>query len=683
MELFNLLAKLTLDTNDFDKDLDQAERDLEAMDVSDPKLGLDNDEFNDNIEESQGLGDTFGTEMTNVFNKIKTALIVTGIVGAIAGIVNGLKEAINMTAETADGIDKGSKKLGISRQAYQEWDHALRQSGASIQDVKKGIINFQAAIKAADPATPFADAEDQVDGLADKTAGLSQDAYEALRDLGLLSRLQAGEFKNAEQLMNESLLALAGYEGSTDDRGILVRKLFGKGGDELNAMLDEGVDGVKALLSEASDLGLIMSDDEINNAVAYGDAVANLNAELDAIRQAFVADIIPVLTDATKWLTEFLTQLNPRLQTNSIFAIFEEINTKTVLASAKVDEATVTAKKLIEDLQAMGDYWSLDEEGRMTWDALAAKALKLFPKLSNYIDTDGKKIDGNTEAIERNIDAWARLEKQRILASAMQEKEEAVAVQLTKAYEKGAEARAKEAEAVGKQATLKSKLNAILGSDQTKYGQMQSEFMDRFGTGFINDTNFAEAVAWMNKNYRPYMAEVGAVTPFEEWSKVNNEAESLRSEAEKLKETALQAQESLADQQRYLMEEMGFTQQEIANTEGKVDEYIKKLNGIPRNVVTRFDVESDDWHPRAIGGTIPYDNYPTLLHRGERVLTATEVRRGDGGGADYSAMEDRIVAAINKGMQNATVRTYLNGKDITDDVNRRNMEGIKGRRFAT
>ena len=673
MELFNLLAKLTLDTNDFDKDLDQAERDLEAMDVSDPKLGLDNDEFNDNIEESQGLGDTFGTEMTNVFNKIKTALTVTGIVGAIAGIVNGLKEAINMTAETADGIDKGSKKLGISRQAYQEWDHALRQSGASIQDVKKGIINFQAAIKAADPATPFADAEDQVDGLADKTAGLSQDAYEALRDLGLLSRLQAGEFKDAAQLMNESLLALAGYEGSTDDRGILVRKLFGKGGDELNAMLDEGVDGVKALLSEASDLGLIMSDDEINNAVAYGDAVANLNAELDAIKQAFVADIIPAITDATKWLTEFLTKLNPRLQTNSIFAMFEEINTKTVLASTKIDEATVTAKKLIEDLQSMGDYWSLDEEGRMTWDALAEKALELFPQLSQYIDKDGKKIDGNTAAIERNIDAWARMEKQRILASAMQEKEEAVAVQLTKAYEKGAEARAKEAEAEGKRQTAMKKLN-----DELKAA----------GMGQLSENATEKQMSTSVTNLMDYygdddaaQARIGLI--LKEWGETKTEAGKLRAEAEKLKDEANNAQAALADQQRYLMEEMGFTQQEIANTEGKVDEYIKKLNGIPRNVVTRLDVEEADWHPHAIGGTIPYDNYPALLHRGERVLTATEVRRGDGGGADYSAMEDRIVAAINKGMQNATVRTYLNGKDITDDVNRRNMEGIKGRRFAT
>lgn len=673
MELFNLLAKLTLDTDEFDKGIDQAERDLDSLDVSDPKLGLDNDEFNENIEESQTLGDSFETEMTRVFEGIKKALTVTGIVAAIAGIVKGLKEAINMTAETADGIDKGSKKLGISRQAYQEWDHALRQSGASIQDVKKGIINFQAAIKAADPATPFADAEDQVDGLADKTAGLSQDAYEALRDLGLLSRLQAGEFKNAEQLMNESLLALAGYEGSTDDRGILVRKLFGKGGDELNAMLDEGVDGVKALLSEASDLGLIMSDDEINNAVAYGDAVANLNAELDAIKQAFVKQIIPVLTDATKWLTEFLTQLNPRLQTNSIFAMFEEINTKTVLASTKIDEASVTAKKLIEDLQAMGDYWSLDEEGRMTWDALAAKALDLFPKLSDYIDTDGKKIDGNTEAIERNIDAWARLEKQRILASAMQEKEEAVAVQLTKAYEKGAEARAKEAEAEGKRQTAMKKLNDELKA--AGMGQLSPNATEK-----QMSTSVTNLMDYYHEDDAA-QARIGLI--LKEWGETKTEAGKLRAEADRLKDSALQAQESLADQQRYLMEEMGFTQQEIANTEGKVDEYIKKLNSIPRNVVTRFDVEEADWHPHAIGGTIPYDNYPALLHRGERVLTATEVRQGEGSSPDYSAMEDRIVAAINKGMANATVRTYLNGKDITDDVNRRNMEGIKGRRFAT
>ena len=678
MELFNLLAKLTLDTNEFSRGIDQAEQEMNSIDVDDPQLGLDNDEFNSGIEESQGLGDSFGSEMEKVFNGVKSALTVTGIVAAISGIVNGLKEAVNLTAETADGIDKGSKKLGISTKAYQEWDHALKQSGSGIEAVKKGIMNFQAAMKAADPATPFADAEDQVDGLADKTAGLSQDAYEALRELGLLSRLQAGEFQNAEELMNASLLALADYvddEHSVDDRGILVRKLFGRGGDELNALLNEGEEGVKALLSEASELGLIMSDEEIKQAVEYGDAVENLNAELDAIKTAFVRDIIPVLTTAVGWLTNFLTMLNPRLQTNSIYQIFDEIDAKTIVAGRKVDEANATAKKLIEDLQELGNYWTLDEQGRMTWDALADKALDLFPQLSDYIDTDGKKIKGNTEAIEANIDAWSRLEKQRLLSAAMDEKREAVAKQLIDAYKKGAEAAEQEAVAEGKRQVAIDEINKLLQSGQNT--EFSETFKAIYGEGGVTKENADSVLEWFTTNFSNLSTV--ATDMAMQYSELQQQAESTRAAADDQISKAEAAQDELESYERRLSDAMGLTADNIRAARKEIDEYAKALDKLPRHVGTSIDNEPHYTH--AIGSAyIPFDNYPALLHRGEKVLTATEARQTSDG-IDYGHLEERIAAAIRAGMDGATVRSFINGREVTDEVNRNNMRDVKGRRF--
>ena len=675
MDLFSLVAKLTLDKNEFERDLDEAERDLGGIDVPDTKLELDNNDFNSELAESQGLGDTFGKDMEGVFNGIKTALTVTGIVGAITSIVDKLKQAVEMTAETADGIDKGSKKLNISTKAYQEWDHALKQSGSSIDVVKKGIMQFQAAIKAADPATPFADAEDQVDGLADKTAGLSSDAYEALRDLGLLERLQAGEFQNAEEMMNAALLKLAEFDATDDaqrnERGILTRKLFGRGGDELNALLDEGKEGVQALLTEASDLGLIMSDDEITNAVAYGDAVANLNAELDAIQQAFVEDIIPVLTEAVGWLTEFLQKLNPRLQTSSIFDVFNQIDSKTLAASRKVDEANTAAKKLIEDLQAMGDYWSLDEQGRMTWDALAAKALELFPQLSEYIDTDGKKIQGNTKDIEDNIDAWSRLEKQRLLSAAMDEKREAVAKQLIDAYEKGADAAAEWDAADGKRATAIKQFNDLMEKSgrSERLGENASfEEIKKLRDDLVEKMDLANFTMVMDAATKDYLDAAG-------------NAKSMREESEKMIADAEKAQEELDDYEKRLSDSMGLTADRLREAQREAEEYYKVLSKIPRHINTRVGFDGLTEHTHAIGSAyIPYDNYPALLHRGERVLTSTEARQG-GGEIDYTALEDKIIAAIRQGMDGATVRSYINGRDVTDEVNRNNMQGVKGRRY--
>jgi len=46
----------------------------------------------------------------------------------------------------------------------------------------------------------------------------------------------------------------------------------------------------------------------------------------------------------------------------------------------------------------------------------------------------------------------------------------------------------------------------------------------------------------------------------------------------------------------------------------------------------RYDVETGTWHRYAVGlGRVPYDEFPALLHEGERVLTAREARRHDAG----------------------------------------------------
>ena len=668
MELFSLLAKLTLDSKEFDKGLSEAQRDADNFEMPEtPSLDLDASDFESEISEAEAAGTGFGKTMEGVFDGIKTALTVTGIVAAISGIVNGIKEAVNLTAETADGIDKGAKRLNISRQAYQEWDHALRQSGASITDLQKGVIQFNKFIAENQPGAVVKNADEALGETGNEMA-------QAFARLKVDVKDANGQLKSTEQLINESLIALAGFNGSKEERGALVTQLFGKGGNNLNALLDEGVDGVRALLAEAGDLGLIMSDEEITNAVAYGDAVANLNAELDAIKMAFVQDIIPVLTDAVKWLTDFLTNLNPRLQTNSIYQTFDEIDKKTKKASRQVDESTVTAKKLIEDLQTMGDYWSLDEQGRMTWDALAAKALELFPQLSDYIDTDGKKIQGNTQDIEANIDAWARLEKQRLLSAAMDEKSEAIAKQLTAAYEKGADAAEKEAEAEGKRATAIQELNrmrkeqGLSAIEMTASQEEASKALTELIESFPEDD--------------PMQVKAGLI--FKEYGEAWTEAAKLREESNKMIAEAEEAQSKLKDYEKLLSDQMGLTNADVIKTKDEVSNYVDELNKVPTDVYTTFHTEYDDRgydHSYAIGSPyIPYDQM-ALLHRGERVLTATENRRGTGDGMDYTRLEDSIVASIRAGMADAQVTAVVTDRQVGKGSNRYNGTEIDSRRF--
>lgn len=676
MDLFSLVAKLTLDADDFTNELEKAEKAVDAFQVEEPDpLTLDTSEFDDNLEHSQELGSGFEEAMSTSFGNVANALKTAGIGLSLAAIVGQLKEMINMTAETADEIDKGASRLGISRKTYQEWDHALRQSGASINDLKKGLMNMQLAFQAADPSNfndEIGKAEDHVDGLADKSVGLSQDAYDALRDLDMLGDLAGGKFASAEEIMDAALLKLAAFEGTKEDRGVLVRKLFGRGGDVLNDMLDEGYAGVKALMDEAENMGLIMSDEEIDNAVAYGDAVENLKEEMAAIQQAFVADIIPVLTDGVEWLTKLLELFNPRLRENSLADTFKDIDDATLKSGAKIDETGAKADALITKLAGMGDYWTLDEQGKKTWDALASEFIALEPEFEKYIDLENKAINGNTNEIKENIKVWEQREKQRLLDENTAKKREAVAQQYAKAEDKLIEAEVKEADANAQKKLAIDEVNEALKKNE----ELRNAVYGAYGVKSLNEENAGDILNFIhNQGFETVgMDAVG------EFVKLNEQAESLRETANAMIDEADKAQAELEKYEEALSKRLKLTTDEVNNTTEAVKKLKRELQTMPA-FASPFGTAPIAM-PRAIGDSyIPYDNFPALLHRGERILTATE-NRNYNNGADFSGLEDRIEAAIRRGMDGAQVRSYLNGRDITDEVNRQNINAVKGRRFS-
>jgi hypothetical protein len=81
---------------------------------------------------------------------------------------------------------------------------------------------------------------------------------------------------------------------------------------------------------------------------------------------------------------------------------------------------------------------------------------------------------------------------------------------------------------------------------------------------------------------------------------------------------------------------------------------------------------------------VPYDDYPALLHRGERVLTASQARQSDDGvnGTTLDGLVTAVVQAIREGMQGVQVNSYLDGRELTDAVNRYQGEDLTAGRFA-
>lgn len=151
--------------------------------------------------------------------------------------------------------------------------------------------------------------------------------------------------------------------------------------------------------------------------------------------------------------------------------------------------------------------------------------------------------------------------------------------------------------------------------------------------------------------------------------------------------------------------EMDATKAEIATTEKAVQSVTSELTGTAAGVGTAGDSVVSSLNGLAgridnvsIGGgedgsnakglwDVPYDDYVSVLHRGEMVLNATRAREYREGSTnthlDLNSLITAIEAAIKSGMENATVHSFLNGKDITDEVNRMMINELKARRYAT
>jgi len=681
--------ELGLDDTEFDTNMTNAQ----AEDVADmtgdnaPKLGLDSEEFKTGVSEAQDSATTLGGSMTETFESVKKALIATGIVAAITSITNLITSAINKTTELADTIDKQSTTLGISKQKYQEWDHALKQSGGSVSELSRGAIKFRNIL--ADTNTALADSNNEF-ALANLSTGeqvdklkelgvLTEDQADAFKKLGISMIDTNGRVKTSEALMEEALLAVSELSG--EEQLSVINELFGKNVTGIANLVAGGKEQVKELLGEAQELGLVMSDEEIANAVAYGDAVANLNSELEAIQTAFVQDILPVLKDAAEAVTKILAAFNPRNRDTKLDDAFESINKKAIASKTKIEETSTAAQAMIDKLAGMGDYWTLDTNGKKTWDALAKEFKDNYPQFADYIDDTNKKLTDNTNTIKANIREWEAREKAMILDTAMEQKRQAVAEKLNKAYEKNAEAESKEAEATAKRETAMQGLNDLLDKTDKKYEKMQSQFQKKFGTNDVTLENFAEAAKWLYENYKPFLQEQGISSTVSDWETLSAQATTLREEASGMMEDAEKAEASLTEQEEFLEKALFKTEENAKKAKSAIELVADALKNMPTSMPISFPW----WNgaSRAIGDAyIPYDNFPALLHRGERIVTATEARQ-ERQGYDFTGLEDRIEAAIRNGMANARVNAYLNGKDITDEVNRNNIQAVRGRRFAT
>lgn len=195
---------------------------------------------------------------------------------AITGLTKSIMDGAKQTAAYGDNVDKLSQKIGISAEAFQEWDYVFGQNGADIAMLETGMKTLSSAV--ADAGNGTKSAQEKFEKL-----GVS---YE---ELGKMSQ---------EDIFSTVIARLQEMpEGA--ERTALAADLLGKSAMELGPLLNQTAEDTEALKQQAHDLGAVMSDEAVKDAAAYTDAMDNMSHAVDGAKNQLAGSLLPALTDIT------------------------------------------------------------------------------------------------------------------------------------------------------------------------------------------------------------------------------------------------------------------------------------------------------------------------------------------------------------------------------------------------
>lgn len=207
---------------------------------------------------------------------------------AAAGVVAGLAGMAVKSAKAADELLTMSKKTGISTDKLQELQYA-----ADLVDVDLSTI------------TGTMKKLTQQMGKAQDGTG---DVADAFKDLGVEIKKPNGELRDSEDVFNDVLEALSKIPNETD-RDAKAMELLGKSAMDLNPLIADGGQKLRELGQEARDAGLIMSQESLEGAGKFNDALDRLKNTVSMTLNQVGGDVAEVLQPVIEKVGEWIGQI--------------------------------------------------------------------------------------------------------------------------------------------------------------------------------------------------------------------------------------------------------------------------------------------------------------------------------------------------------------------------------------
>lgn len=225
-------------------------------------------------EAGKSAGGKFSSAMGGV---LKTgAAAIAGIGTAAIGTGTALTGAAAGVASYGDHIDKMSQKMGLTAEAYQEWDAVMQHSGTSMDTMKSSMKTL---------------------------ANAAETGNAAFKELGITEK----DLKNMnqQQIFEATIAGLQNVEDDTQ-RTYLAGKLLGKGATELGALLNTSAEDTQAMRDRVHELGGVMSDEAVKNSAAFQDSLQDLQTSFAGVKNSVMSEMLPSFTSVMDGLSSLV-----------------------------------------------------------------------------------------------------------------------------------------------------------------------------------------------------------------------------------------------------------------------------------------------------------------------------------------------------------------------------------------
>ena len=213
---------------------------------------IDTDQANDSLQKTDEKAQKTGTSFKDIAGK--AAKVGTAVVGASAAAVGGIVSLANNAASAADEIDKGSIRMGISTDYYQQLGYAAGQSGVEMGTLEKAAKKLE------------------------------------------------GTDLNLEDAMNQ-IMSLE----TAEDRAAKAAELFGDSvAYQMTPLIEQSGESFDDLIQRADDLGLVMGEDVVKAGVTMGDTMSDVQQSFNAIVTKLGGSLMPVVQEFLDLVLEFM-----------------------------------------------------------------------------------------------------------------------------------------------------------------------------------------------------------------------------------------------------------------------------------------------------------------------------------------------------------------------------------------